>query len=138
MIYEDDVRKKLDAILKAFEEYIDGQDYFDIVYSKKIGYVWILADCPGDAGAVALDTPEKMLDRLFNEVINDVSNDGGSKAHTPDAPALSEWEEREARRRIAALLEAVTEGKERYLQFMDRYLKAYQENNGFIREPDQI
>ena len=38
MIYTDDVKKELDAILKAFENYIDGQDYFDIVYSKKIGY----------------------------------------------------------------------------------------------------
>ena len=31
MIYTDDVKKELDAILKAFENYIDGQDYFDIV-----------------------------------------------------------------------------------------------------------
>ena len=30
MIYTDDVKKELDAILKAFENYIDGQDYFDI------------------------------------------------------------------------------------------------------------
>ncbi len=35
MIYTDDVKKELDAILKAFENYIDGQNYFDIVYSKK-------------------------------------------------------------------------------------------------------
>ena len=61
MIYTDEVRKKLDAILKAFGEYIDGQNYFDIVYSKKIGYVWILAECPCDAGAVLLDTPEKIF-----------------------------------------------------------------------------
>ena len=51
MIYTEDVRKKLDAILKAFECYIDGQNYFDIVYSKKIGYVWIVVDEPGAAGA---------------------------------------------------------------------------------------
>ena len=51
MIYTDDVKKELDAILKAFENYIDGQDYFDIVYSKKIGYVWIVADEPGAAGS---------------------------------------------------------------------------------------
>ena len=75
MVYTDEIRKKLDAILKAFEEYIDGQSYFDIVYSKKIGYVWILTDYPSDAGAVVLDTPAKMLDRLFNEIINDVVND---------------------------------------------------------------
>ena len=66
MIYTEEVRKELDAILKAFEDYIDGQDYFDIVYSKKIGYVWIVADEPGAAGAEQLDTPEAMLDNLFN------------------------------------------------------------------------
>ena len=27
MVYTDEVRKKLDAILKAFEKYIDGQSY---------------------------------------------------------------------------------------------------------------
>lgn len=39
MIYKGEERKKLDAIFRAFEEYIDQQSYFDIVYSKKIGYV---------------------------------------------------------------------------------------------------
>ena len=138
MIYTDEVRKKLDAILKAFGEYIDGQSYFDIVYSKKIGYVWILADYPGDAGAVVLDTPAKMLDRLFNEVINDVVNADENKTHILNALTLSEWEECEVRRRIAILLEPLAEDKDCYLQFMDRYLKAYQKNNGYIGEPDEL
>ena len=51
MIYDESTKKELDAILKAFENYIDGQNYFDIVYSKKIGYVWIVVDEPGAAGA---------------------------------------------------------------------------------------
>lgn len=33
---------------------------------------------------------------------------------------------------------AVVEDRDNYLQFMDRYLKAYQENNGYIREPDEL
>lgn len=138
MVYTDEVRKKLDAILKAFGEYINGQSYFDIVYSKKIGYVWILADYPGDAGAVVLDTPAKMLDRLFNEIINDVINDAENKTHIPNALTLSEWEENETRRRITALLKPLTKDKDRYLQFLDRYLKAYQENNGNIGDPDEL
>ena len=72
MIYDESTKKELDAILKAFENYIDGQNYFDIVYSKKIGYVWIVADEPGAAGAEQFDTPEAMLDNLFNDIINDV------------------------------------------------------------------
>ncbi|NBI16933.1 hypothetical protein D1841_03180 [Neglecta sp. X4] len=70
MIYTTEQKKKLDAILKAFENYIDDQNYFDIVYSKKIGYVWIVVDEPGAAGAEQLDTPEAMLDNLFNDIIN--------------------------------------------------------------------
>ena len=138
MIYKGEERKKLDAILRAFEEYIDQQSYFDIVYSKKIGYVWILADCPGDAGAVVLDTPAKMLDRLFNEIINDVVNAEENKTHIPNALTLSEWEENEVRRRISVLLEPLAEDRDNYLQFMDRYLKAYQENNGYIGEPNEL
>ena len=138
MIYKGEERKKLDAIFRAFEEYIDQQSYFDIVYSKKIGYVWILADCPGDAGAVLLDMPAKMLDRLFNKIINDVVNAEENKTHIPNALTLSEWEENEVRHRIAVLLEPLAEDRDNYLQFMDRYLKAYQENNGYIGEPNEL
>ena len=126
MFYTEDVRKKLDAILKAFADYIDGQDYFDIVYSKKIGYAWIVVDPPGGAGAVQLDTPEKMLDVLFNEVINDVINSPENKTHIPDAQTLTEWEEAESRRQITAILKTVEGGGVEYLNYLDAYIKDYQ------------
>lgn len=36
-------KRKLDAILKAFEEHIEGQNYFDVVYSKRsaISGLWL-------------------------------------------------------------------------------------------------
>ena len=126
-MYTEEVRKKLDMILKAFEDYIDGQDYFDIVYSKKIGYVMILAQNPGEAGAEALDTPEKMLDVLFNEIINDVIVSPENTTHIPDSNTLTEYEKTESRRRIAAILETVEDGRDDYLKFLDSYLKDYQE-----------
>jgi len=69
MIYTEKVQKELETILEAFADYIENQSYFDIVYSKKIGYVWIVIDPPGAAGAEVLDTPEKMLGVLFNDII---------------------------------------------------------------------
>ena len=126
MIYTEDVRKKLDAILKAFECYIDGQNYFDIVYSKKIGYVWIVVDEPGAAGAELLDTPEAMLDNLFNDIINDVVAPCESTSLT-EAHALTESEEAECRRRIAAILRTIEGGADEYLNYLDSYLKDYQE-----------
>lgn len=126
MIYTEDVRKKLDAILKAFESYIDGQNYFDIVYSKKIGYVWIVVDEPGAAGAELLDTPEAILDNLFNDIINDVVAPRESTSLT-EAHALTESEEMECRRRIATILRTIEGGADEYLDYLDSYLKDYQE-----------
>ena len=126
MIYTDNVRKELDAILKAFENYIDGQNYFDIVYSKKIGYVWIVVDEPGAAGAEQLDTPEALLDNLFNDIINDVIAPR-STTHLDEVHTLTESEEAECRRRITAILERIEGGANEYLDYLDSYIKDYQE-----------
>lgn len=127
MIYTDETKQKLDGILKAFENYIDGQSYFDIVYSKKVGYLYLVVDPPSAAGAKQLDTPEDMLDVLFNEVINDVINSPENKSHIPDARTLTTWEEAESRRQLAAILEQIKDGGADYLEFLDCYLKNYQE-----------
>ena len=41
-----------------------GQDYFDIVYSKKIGYVMILTQDPGEAFYLQFNFPN-----LFHAII---------------------------------------------------------------------
>ena len=126
MIYTEKVRKELDAILKAFENYIDGQNYFDIVYSKKIGYVWIVVDEPGAAGAEQLDTPEAMLDNLFNDIINDVVAPR-STTHLNETRTMTESEEAECRRRITAILERMEDSGAEYLEYLDEYIQDYQE-----------
>ena len=109
------------------EKYIDSQDYFDILYSRKVGYLWIVVDPPGGAGAKQLDTPEDMLDVLFNEVINDVINSPENKSHIPDARTLTEWEEAESRRQLTAILEQVEGDGAEYLEYLDEYIQGYQE-----------
>ena len=125
MVYSNEVKKKLDAILKAFEDYIDGQDYFDIVYSKKIGYVWIVVEDPGSTGAEQLDSPEAMLDNLFNDIINDVVAPRET-THLNEVHAMTESEEAECRRRITAILESIEGGGAEYLEYLDEYIKDYQ------------
>ena len=126
MVYTNEVKKELDAILKAFEDYIDEQNYFDIVYSKKIGYVWIVADEPGAACAEQLDTPEAMLDNLFNDIINDVVAPR-STTHLNETRTMTESEEAECRRRITAILETIEGGGAEYLEYLDEYIQDYQE-----------
>lgn len=126
MIYTEETRKKLDAILKAFEDYIDGQNYFDIVYSKKIGYVWIIADEPGAAGAEQLDTPKDMLDHFFNDIINDVVAPRESTGLN-ETRKLTEQEEAEVRRRASAILETIEGSADEYLDYLDEYIQEYQD-----------
>lgn len=126
MVYPSEIKKKLDTILKAFENYIDGQNYFDIVYSKKIGYVWIIVDNPGAAGAEQLDTPEAMLDNLFNDIINDVVAPRES-TRFDESHVLTESEEAESRRKITAILEQIEGGGVEYLEYLDEFIRNYQE-----------
>jgi len=134
MIYTEDIKNQLDNILKAFEEYIDGQDYFDIVYSKKVGYVWIVIDPPGGAGAEQLDTPEAMLDVLFNDIVNDVVSPRESNSRAHETHALMQSEEAEVRHRITAILGKIKDGREECFDYLDRYINNYQER---YREDDE-
>ena len=127
MIYTEETRKKLESILKAFENYIDSQDYFDILYSKKVGYLWVVVNPPGGAGAEQLDTPKRMLDVIFNEVINDVINSPENRSHIPEARTLTGWEEAESRRQLTAILEQIEGGGAEYLEYLDEYIQGYQE-----------
>ena len=134
MAYTNKMKKKLDSILKAFEDYIDGQNYFDIVYSKKIGYVWIVVEDPGSTGAEQLDSPEAMLDNLFNDIINDVVAPRET-THLNEAHAMTESEEAECRRRITAILEQIEGGGAEYLEYLDEYIQDYQERYAEDGEP---
>ena len=127
MIYTKAIKKELDTILKAFEGYIQNQNYFDIVYSEKIGYIWLIIYPPGAAGAELLDTPEKMLDALFNDIINEVINSPENTTHIPDTLKLTKYEEKESRRRITTILETIADGRDKYLDYLNSYLKDYQE-----------
>ena len=123
------MKNKLDVILKAFDDYIREHDCFDIVYSEKIGYVKLPVPHPENEVPAVMDTPETLLDALFNEIINDVvfSPDNPKREHIDSI--LTEYEETESRRRITAILETVDgEDKTRYLDFMDAYIKEYPEN----------
>lgn len=126
MYYSNDVKKRLDDILKAFKDYIDGQSCFDIVYSPKIGYIKFLVDQPGVEEPEVINTPKDLLGILFNEIINDVrfSPDNPQKGHIH--LTLTEYEEAESRLRITTILEQIEGGGAEYVDFLNEYIKDYQ------------
>ncbi len=85
-----------------------------------------MVDEPGAVGAEPLDTPEAMLDNLFNDIINDVVAPRESTSLT-EAHTLTESEKTECHRRIAAILDTIKDGADEYLDYLDSYLKDYQE-----------
>ena len=119
------MKKKLDALYKAFESYIKKQPHFDIVYSEKYGYVWISFD--SDVMDM-LDAPERMFERLCYDIISEV-------VFSPDNPVkhydfiLTEYDKTESRRYITAILETMEDNeKAYYLDSIDGYFKEYQKS----------
>lgn len=126
MIYTEDVRKKLDAILKAFGNYIASQNYFDVVYSKKAGYLWIVVDDLRSEAPEQIKEPEDLLDLLFNDMINDVVAPRQTTSLTEPA-MLTEQEIADLRRIVVPILEMVSDCADEYLDFLDSYIQDYQE-----------
>lgn len=123
MLYPGDVKRELDSIVEAFDEYTRGQDYFDIVYSEKFGYLWVAAPCLEAIEAKRLKTVKEMLESFFHDVIDDVifSSDNPTKDRMD--LELTEYEERESRRWITEILETIeSDNKARYLELMNAYI----------------
>lgn len=128
MIYSKGEKRKLDNILSAFHDYIQSHTYFDILYSDKIGYVRMKVEDPDDGeGLIVIRSAVKMLDVLFNEIVNDVRFTDQSKRHFSER--LTEEEAGEARRRITDILKTMGSESESYLRFLDIYLSSYPYND---------
>lgn len=125
MIYTLEEKLKLDNILRAFSSYIQANNYFDILYSDRIGYVRMVIDPDEEEEVIRIESAAHMLDVLFNEIINDVvfSPENSHGEHFDSK--LSEQEEKESRRRIAFYLKNAGKEKENYLALLDRYLLEY-------------
>lgn len=127
MIYSAKEKQRMDNILKAFDNYIANHTFFDIVYSDKIGYFRIQVVNPDEEGLVVIHSVDKLLDVLFNEIINDILySEGGEERDTAE---MSEEERDEARRRGTKLLEPLSEDADYCLDFLDTYLENYPNNN---------
>lgn len=125
MIYSDSCKKRMDKILEAFTGYIESQNYFDIIFSQKAGFLWIAIDPSGNVLAEPLGTPEKMMAYLFNDVITEIASSSENSARNSDAPTLTTYERQESYRRITAILETIKEGKEYYFSYLEQFIETY-------------
>ncbi len=123
MIYTDDIKRKFVEILKAFDRYIQEFNYFDIVYSKKMGYAMLIQTDRKDIVTYLLDTPETMIKMLFYTVFADVIHALTSGTYGAEPISLTKVEAEESRRQISTILEGTPYDKELYLNWFDLWLK---------------
>lgn len=64
--YDTSVKEAIERVMSVFSEYIKITPYFDIVWSGKVGYIYISIDsCRGTVGdmdCLVIDSPEELLD----------------------------------------------------------------------------
>ena len=100
--YPAEEKAKMDAIMAAFKPYIDAHYYFDILYSAKCGYVYIVVN-EDEVPAVILENASDLLDRLINEIRGDVRAENGDHMEIEDSPE----EIMEIRRRTLSYLDSM-------------------------------
>ena len=132
------MKERLDTILKAFEDEIRNQNYFDIVYSEKMGYLRILVESP-EEGAIVLDTPEKMMEYLCGDVIGNVIYSPEDPKRSEDDMFLTKYEKAESRRRLISIFESLGMDKEHSSDLVEQQLRAYQgDERGLTSETDTL
>jgi len=112
--YEPSVKEGIERVMSVFSDYIKTTPYFDIVWSDKVGYIYIsIENCRGTVGdmdCIVLDEPEELLDKLLNEMAVDIMEEGGHTLSPVEASAL---ERAEVERRLNAYLKQLPEYQDR-------------------------
>lgn len=121
MTYTAEEKKQIEDVLAAFSRYIREHDYFDIVYSEKIGYLKITIEEDEEEGSyIRLGSLDALLCALYHEICNDVREECGT-LWRQDA-SLRPEELDMVRQRIEQLLEHMTGGKDDCLDYLDQFL----------------
>ena len=73
MTYTTEEKKRIDAVLLAFQDYISQHHYFDILYSEKRGYIHLTLE-RDFIDATEIKDPTHLFHMLLIDVINDVQD----------------------------------------------------------------
>ena len=125
--YTEAEKHRIDNILKAFADFIREQNYFDIVYSEKVGYVQLFTGKEETEPVTVLKTAEDVIGTLCYEVTTEVVYDPANQRPDRDALKLTDYEEAESRRRLMEIVGAMEEDQDCWTAYIDAYFKDYQE-----------
>lgn len=105
-IYAPETKTAIDKVIAVFQDYIKTCPYFDVLWSDKVGYIYLNIDTAsgriGDMGVVLIESAEELLDHILYEFAVDKMEEGG---HTVDPTEASKIERAEIERRLAPFME---------------------------------
>ena len=92
-------KSELERVLGVFQNYIEGSELLDVVYSKKFGYVLLglpAADSIDDSDVTRLEDPETLVKEVYQNLAYDfMEQEGHSEDHTEatnlEKRAMREW-----------------------------------------------
>lgn len=73
MHYSLEEKQRMDGLVAAFRDFIREQEYFDIVYSEKIGYFRIVVKEDGDDAVMRLESFDEMLKSLMDDMLMEIA-----------------------------------------------------------------
>ena len=108
-IYAPETKVAIDKVIAVFQDYIKTCPYFEVLWSDKVGYIYLDIDTVSgrvaDIGVVLIDSAEELLDYLIYDFAVDTMEEGG---HTVDPTEASKIERAEIERRLAPFMEQLS------------------------------
>ena len=86
-------KSELERVLGVFQNYIEGSELLDVVYSKKFGYVLLglpAADSIDDSDVTRLEDPETLVKEIYQNLAYDFMEQEG-QATNLEKRAMREW-----------------------------------------------
>ena len=92
-LYEPKTREEIEQVISVFLAYIHVTPHFDVVWSDKVGYMYLTVDINrrtvADSDSWVIMNAEDLFDKLVLEIAIDVLEEGG---HTYDPREASRLE----------------------------------------------
>ena len=119
-IYAPETKAAIDKVIAVFQDYIKTCPYFEVLWSDKVGYIYLDIDTVSgrvaDIGVVLIDSAEELLDHLIYDFAVDTMEEGG---HTVDPTEASKIERAEIDRRLAPFMEQLPMYSDRVERIFD-------------------
>ena len=119
--YEPETKKAIEQVIDAFKDYILTSTHFELLWSDKLGYIYISIDnvrgTIGDMDCWIVDCAEGLIDKLVSEMAIDIMEEVG---HTIDPTAATQLERKEIERRIQPYLDQLPAYQDRLQRVFTR------------------